>query len=92
MSSLPRTSFSRRKVLQIGCSGFAGLSLPAVLAGRAKAAANSTPPRKPKSVILILLTGGAAHQDTFDLKPEAPEAVRSEFKPIDTRTPGIQLC
>jgi hypothetical protein len=78
-------------VLQIGCSGFAGLSLPSLLAGRAQAA-EAAPPRRPKAVILVLLTGGAAHQDTFDLKPEAPDGIRSAFKPIDTRTPGIQLC
>ena len=92
MNRRAQAFLSRRHLLQVGCSGFAGLSLPAVLAGRAKAAAGAAPGRRPKAVILILLTGGAAHQDTFDLKPEAPEAVRSEFKPIDTRTPGIQLC
>jgi len=84
-------SLSRRKLLQVGCSGFAGLSLPSVLAGRAQAA-DAAAPRRPKAVILVLLTGGAAHQDTFDLKPEAPDGIRSDFKPIDTRTPGIQLC
>src|SRR5262249_5287461 len=32
-----------------------------------------------------------AHQDTFDLKPEAPAGVRGEFKPIATRLPGVQI-
>ena len=26
------------------------------------------------------------------MKPEAPDAIRGEFKPIATRTPGIQIC
>ena len=28
----------------------------------------------------------------FDLKPDAPEGIRSEFKPIATSAPGIQVC
>ena len=36
-----------------------------------------------KSVIMVYLSGGLAHQDTFDLKPEAPAGIRGEFKPID---------
>lgn len=87
---------SRRAVLQAGCSGFVGLSLPALLGGRAQASAQAAgdevTPRRPRSVILVLLTGGASHQDTFDLKPEAPDGIRGEFRPIDTRTPGVQIC
>ncbi len=41
---------------------------------------------------MIYLTGGPAHQDTFDLKPEAPDGVRGEFKPIATRIPGVHIC
>src|SRR5262249_18940294 len=44
-----------------------------------------------KSVIMIYLSGGLAHQDTFDLKPNAVPEVRGEFKPIDTNVPGIQV-
>ena len=33
-----------------------------------------------------------AHQDTFDLKTDAPSGIRGEFKPISTRVPGIQVC
>ncbi len=86
------SALTRRKLLEVGSSAFAGLSLPMILSRRAQAAAEGPIGRRPKSVILILLTGGAAHQDTFDLKPEAPDGVRSDFKPIDTRTPGMQLC
>jgi hypothetical protein len=28
----------------------------------------------------------------WDLKPDAPEGIRSPFKPIDTNVPGIQIC
>jgi hypothetical protein len=43
-------------------------------------------------VIYIFLSGGLAQQDSFDLKPDAPEQVRGEFRPIETATPGIRIC
>ena len=43
-------------------------------------------------MIYIFLSGGLAQQDSFDLKPDAPENIRGEFKPIATRTPGIRIC
>ncbi len=40
---------------------------------------------------MVYLSGGLAHQDTFDLKPDAPAEVRGEFKPIATNVPGVQI-
>jgi len=40
---------------------------------------------------MIFLSGGPSHLDMWDLKPEAPSAIRGEFKPITTSAPGIQL-
>jgi hypothetical protein len=40
---------------------------------------------------MVYLSGGLAHQDTFDLKPNAPAEVRGEFQPIATKVPGIQI-
>ncbi len=45
-----------------------------------------------KNVIVIFLLGGAATQDMFDLKPDAPAEVRGEFKPIPTGVPGVEVC
>jgi hypothetical protein len=50
------------------------------------------PSPQAKSVILIFLSGGLAQHETFDMKPNAPEEIRGEFKPISTRTPGVQIC
>jgi uncharacterized protein (DUF1501 family) len=36
--------------------------------------------------------GGPAQQDTWDLKPDAPDVYRGEFKPIATAVPGLQIC
>ena len=44
------------------------------------------------AVIFVWLPGGPPHQDTFDLKPDAPSEFRGEFRPINTNVPGIQVC
>jgi Protein of unknown function (DUF1501) len=44
------------------------------------------------NVIYIFLSGGLSQLDSFDMKPEAPDNIRGEFQPIDTATPGIQIC
>src|SRR5262245_14509616 len=65
-------------------------------------AANLAPPvayaapapgrRVAKSAILIWLSGGASHIDTWDMKPDAPAEYRGPVLPIPTRVPGITLC
>jgi hypothetical protein len=77
---------SRRSFLQIGSLAIGGLTLPGLM--RAEAA---TGKKSHKSVIMVYLTGGLAHQDTFDLKPNAPAEVKGEFKPINTNVPGVQF-
>src|SRR5436190_19519484 len=49
-------------------------------------------PGKAKSAILLYLQGGPPTQDMFDLKPDAPAGIRSEFKPIASTVPGISIC
>src|SRR5262245_66549099 len=78
---------SRRSFLQIGGWAMGGLSLSGLM--RAEASAGR---RSHKSVIVVYLSGGLAHQDTFDLKPNAPTEVRGEFNPIPTNVPGVQVC
>ena len=84
----------RREFLQVGFSGLLGLTAGSVLQGRAAAslAAGSVRTSTPKSVILVFLTGGLGHLDSFDMKPDAPEGIRGEFKPVATNAPGIQIC
>lgn len=45
-----------------------------------------------KACIMLFMWGGPAHQDTWDMKPEAPLEIRGEFQPIATKVPGIQIC
>lgn len=90
------TGLHRRELLQVGYSGLMGLGLPALLAGGTRAAkkpfAGGSTPTKPKSIIIVFLTGAASHHDTFDMKPEAPKEIRGEFDSIATSTPGLQIC
>ena len=46
---------------------------------------------KGKSCILLMLVGGPSHIDTWDMKPDAPCAVRGPFRPIQTNVPGIEI-
>lgn len=86
----PHAAVSRRTALQAGSIGLLGLGMAELSELQALAAPAPTVPKK--SVIFVFLTGGISHQDSFDLKPEAPETVRGEFRPIATRTPGIEIC
>ena len=82
---------TRRRFLQVGYSGVAGLCLPKLLAARA-AGAPVTQSGRVRSVIVILLSGGLGQHDSFDMKPDAPDGIRGEFKPIATSVPGIRMC
>src|SRR5689334_1062524 len=83
---------TRRETLKVGALSLLGglFNLPDLLALEQRQPVAK--PRKAKSVILLYLLGGAATQDMFDLKPDAPSGVRSEFKPIDTNVPGLRVC
>jgi hypothetical protein len=81
---------NRREFLRIGSLGAAGLGLPDLL--RARRAESGKRRARARSCILLFMWGGPAQQETFDLKPDAPEGLRGEFKPIATRVPGIHIC
>src|SRR5262245_14904373 len=88
---------TRREALRIGGLGFTGLLWSDWL--RARAAGVEHPRRmsrgtsfgRAKACILIFNYGGPSHQDTLDLKPDAPIEIRGEFQPIATRVPGIAV-
>ncbi len=90
-SAFAHPRFSRRTALQAGASAILGLGVGELAALRA-ADGSSVRHAAAGSVIYIFLSGGLAQQDSFDLKPDAAENIRGEFKPIATRTPGIRIC
>src|SRR3569833_531311 len=82
----------RDAMIGLGQATLGGLSLPALLSGEAAPAA--TAPRIParaRNCILVFLWGGPPQQDMWDLKPDAPDGIRSQFRPIPTSASGIDI-
>lgn len=86
---------SRRDFLRVGGAGMLGMSLNNILAVQSASAASghvgSPGWGKAKSVIMVYLQGGPSHLDLWDPKPDAPDNVRSIFKPIPTKIPGVNF-
>ena len=93
--SRPRTDcegFHRRDVLRAGVAGLLGLSLPEVLRAEAEGGRTAGEENSATAVIQIWLAGGPATIDIWDLKPDASEEIRGEFRPIRTASPGVNIC
>ncbi|MFO0949018.1 MAG: DUF1501 domain-containing protein [Planctomycetota bacterium] len=94
--------FTRRQSLQLGMIGALGLSFADLQKLRAAPLAGpkdvDSPSdlrvnrARPNACVFVFLFGGPSHMDLWDLKPDAPEEIRGEFKRIDTRVPGLSLC
>src|SRR3954466_12544758 len=78
---------TRRSFLQAGSLAVGGLALPQLLKAEESVGRPSD-----KSVIMVYLSGGMSHHDTFDMKPDAPAEIAGEFKPVQTNVPGISIC
>ena len=74
-------------MLTIGAIG-SGITLAQYL--RAQAADKPDSPKR--SAVFIFMEGAPSHQDSFDLKPEAPREIRGEFQPISTTASGVDIC
>jgi hypothetical protein len=75
-----RQDFRRRDLLRVGA--LAGIGL----AAKARAADQRM------NCILLSLTGGPSHLDTWDMKPDAPSEIRGPYRPIKTNVPGMEIC
>jgi len=90
----PKQPFNRREALKLATGGYLGLNLGGLLGAQSAQAAESNGilgEAKIRSCIVLFYYGGPSHLDTFDMKPDAPQEVRGEFKPISTSVPGIQV-
>jgi Protein of unknown function (DUF1501) len=79
----------RRDLLTAGSLSALGLALPELFGAEAAKPRHRAGAR---SCILFFLEGGPAHQDLWDMKPEAPSQVRGEFIPIESSLPGLPVC
>lgn len=83
----------RRDLLQAGAVGITGLGLADLL----RAATVTGPTRaarsfgKAKACIVLFLYGSPSQLETFDVKPDAPENVRGDFKTIASALPGYRV-
>ena len=79
---------TRRDFLRVGSlgAGAVGLSLANLPAGMAAGQGQGV------NCILLFLVGGPSQLDTWDPKPCAPTDVRSPFRPMRTKVPGLDLC
>ncbi|QDU73395.1 hypothetical protein Pan97_03660 [Bremerella volcania] len=88
---------TRRDLLRVGGSAMLGLSLGQMLnlqSGQALAAESNSHGAnfgKAKSIILVYLQGGPSHLDLWDPKDDVPDNVKSVFKRIGSKVPGIDL-
>ncbi|MFM7110486.1 MAG: DUF1501 domain-containing protein, partial [Planctomycetota bacterium] len=77
---------TRRVALRVGFGGLGAALLPGMVP------ASAIRPAKVKTVIFLHQWGGPSHHDTIDMKPDAPSAVRGEYKPIASSLPGVPVC
>lgn len=84
---------TRRSFVEAGVLGVGGLSLAELMALRTEAS-NSNADRtrsSDTSVILIWMSGGPGHHETWDPKPDAVSQYRGPFGAISTSVGGIQF-
>ena len=77
---------SRRDFLRVGTS-LGGLTLAGLLASRSACGEENFV--RDKSVVLLYLSGGASHIETFDPKMDAPAGTRSVTGEVQTSLPGV---
>ena len=97
----PHLAATRRSFLRVGGCGALGLSLPTMMQLQSATAAESITGDalkgggpgwgKAKSIIMVYLQGGPSHLDLWDPKENVPDNVKSIFKPISTKIPGIKF-
>src|SRR5438128_2451838 len=85
-----RQGLTRRDWLRVGLGGGLANLLPRPASSQS-ASAGAAGFGRARSCILIYLFGGVSQLDVWDLKPEAPEGIRGEFRPRATSVTGIHI-
>jgi hypothetical protein len=92
----PHLKMTRRDLLRIGGAGMLGLSLGSLFKLQATAGESIKRAGGPgwgaaKNIVMIYLQGGPSHLDLWDPKENLPDNIRSAFKPIPTKIPGVNF-
>ena len=92
----PNLQMTRRDLLRIGGAGIFGLSLGSLFKLQARAAetgalAGGPGWGKAKNVIMVYLQGGPSHLDLWDPKENMADNMKSSFKSISTKIPGVNF-
>src|SRR5882724_13511940 len=92
----PHLKMTRRDLLRIGGAGMLGLSLGSMfklqaLAGQPSKKAGGPGWGSAKNIVMIYLQGGPSHLDLWDPKENLPDNIRSPFKSISTKIPGVNF-
>src|SRR5262245_11409936 len=82
---------TRRRLLKCTSLGALGLSLPGYLQLESAAKSSRRTARRAMSLICLCLDGGPSQIDIWDMKPDAPEEYRGEFRPMQTSVPGTHI-
>lgn len=92
-SSLDCEGWPRRSFVQAGVLGLGGLTLPQLFANRADAARRfptvNAAEHDGTNVILLWMSGGPGHHETWDPKPDAVAQFRGPFGAVSTKVPGV---
>jgi uncharacterized protein (DUF1501 family) len=94
MLTIDDRPIGRRDFLRVGSLGLGGITLADLLRTRARVASGSEirpPVAHDKSVVLLWLTGGMSHIESFDPKPSAPIEYQSLTGYIETSLLGMQV-
>lgn len=83
-----RQGIARRDFLRAGALSLGGWSLADLLRVQSHAAGGS-PLVRDKAIVVLFLSGGASHIETFDPKMSAPSETRSMTGEVSTRLPGV---
>ncbi len=82
---------TRRTLLRIGSLSWLGIGLAQWFQSAAARSSERVSFGKAKRCLLLFMWGGPSQLETWDLKPDAPEEVRGEFRPTATSVPGIHI-
>ena len=82
---------TRREWLRAGGLSSMGLMLPELLKADESSQGRGGTFGRAKSCIFCFMFGGPAHQDIWDLKPNAAVDLRGPFNPISTSVPGTHF-